>query len=181
MQTKKAYFIMMRYLVLVAVGVLYPLLSLIILYLTLYPAYFLLNLIYEVSVSGYVLTVSGVEVGIVSACVAGSAYFLLLILNLTTGMNSRKRVCSLFFSLLLLLVVNILRIFFFSILFVEDFVYFDILHKFFWYFMSVLLVVFIWFLTVLVFKIRRIPVYSDLVFLFRNSVNEKNRENPYKK
>ncbi len=180
MKTKHMYAILIRYLVLLGIGVLYPLLSLIVLYLTIYPAYFLLALVYEVSVSGYVLTVSGIEIGIVGACVAGSAYYLLLILNLTTKMNTKQRVYSLLFSLLLLLVVNISRIFFFSILFIEDFVYFDILHKLFWYFMSILLVVFIWFLTVMIFKIKNIPVYFDLRFLFNNSINKNYRKNSYK-
>lgn len=178
---EKAAFVFVRYFILLVLGILYPLLSLIILYLTIYPSYFLLNSIYEASVSGYILTISGVEVGIVNACVAGSAYYLLLILNLATEMNARKRIYSLIFSLTSLLAVNILRIFVFSILLIENYAYFDFLHKVFWYFMSILLVAFIWFLTAMIFKIRKIPVYSDLRFLFKSYVvYHTDRKNPNK-
>jgi hypothetical protein len=44
---------------------------------------------------------------------------------------------------------------------VSDYVYFDQLHVFFWYFASTLLVVLVWFATAYVFKIRNIPIYSD--------------------
>src|SRR4030042_5015777 len=164
---KAIIYILIRYFVLLVLGIFSSLFYLIFFYLTILPSYFLLKLFYEVSLSGSVLKVAGLEIGIVSACVAGSAYYLLLILNLTTEMTAKQRVFSLFFSLFLLLTVNILRIVLFSALLVEDYAYFDLLHRLFWYFMSISLVVVIWFFTAWLFKIKRIPLYSDLKTLLK--------------
>ncbi len=160
-------FILIRYFVLLILGVFSSLFYVVFFYLTIGSSYFLLKTLYEVSLNGYVLKVAGLEIGIASACVAGSAYYLLLILNLTTEMSAKQRISSLFSSLFLLLAINVLRIFLFSILLVENYVYFDLLHRFFWYFMSIFFVVVIWFFTAWLFKIRRIPFYSDLKTLLK--------------
>ena len=173
-------FLLFRYLILLFLGIVYPFFSFIVLYFTIYPSYFLLNFFYEASVSGYVLNVSGFEIGIVSACLAGPAYYLLLILNLTTSLDLKKRISSVFFSFGSLWMFNVFRIFLFSVLLVENFFYFDLLHNFFWHFMSLLLVVLIWFLTVWIFGIKKVPVYSDLTFVFSNIVSDKNRKNSCK-
>ncbi len=159
--------VLIRYLILLVLGIFSSLFYLVFFYLTIMPSYFLLKLFYEVSLSGHVLKVAGLEIGVVSACVAGSAYYLLLILNLTTEMTTKQRIFSLFSSLFLLLVINILRISLFSVLLIEDYIYFDLLHHFFWYFMSILIVVVTWFFTAWLFKIKRIPIYSDLSALFK--------------
>ena len=159
--------VLIRYLVLLVLGLSSGFFYLIFFYLTIFPSYFLLKIFYEVSLSGYVLRVAGLEIGIVSACVAGSAYYLLLILNLTTEMSVKQRIFSIFSSLFLLLAVNVLRIVLFSALLVEEYSYFDLLHRLSWYIMSILFVVAIWFLTAWLFKIKRIPVYSDLKTLLK--------------
>lgn len=162
---RKGMFVFSRYVTLLVLGFFSGIFYRFFFYLTFFPSYLLLSIVYDVSINGYVLNVAGIDIGIVEACIAGSAYYLLLILNLTTDIQIRKRVYSLIFSLISLLIFNIFRIFFFSILLVENFVYFDILHSLFWHLMSILLVVFIWFVTVWLFKIKKIPFYSDLVFL----------------
>ena len=52
---------------------------------------------------------------IIPACIAGSAYYLLLILNLSTPMGLKTRIKSLSFILILFLILNIARIFLFEI------------------------------------------------------------------
>lgn len=160
--------VLVRYLVLLAFGLLSGLLYLVFFYLTIFPSYFLLKLFYDASLNGNILNVAGFEISIVSACVAGSAYYLLLILNLTTAMSRKQRIFSLLFSLLLLLAANVVRIVIFSALLVRNYAYFDIVHRLFWYFMSIFLVVAIWFLTAWLFKIERIPLYSDLRELLKH-------------
>src|SRR3989344_6427380 len=101
----------------------------------------------------------------IPACIAGAAYFLLLILNLSTPVKSAfKRATMVLFSFASFLIMNILRIVFLSIIFVEGYLWFDIIHKFFWYFLSTLFIVAIWFAEVKLFKIKEIPVYSDLKY-----------------
>ncbi len=151
-----------RYLILALFGIFLSIFYKIFLPLTIWPVYFLLKLIYDVSITGNILEVDRITIEIVNACVAGSAYYLLLILNLTTDIKPRTRFYSILFSFSSLLLLNILRIFLLSILYVEEFAFFDITHKLFWYALSVLFVVVIWFLTAKIFRIRNIPVYSDI-------------------
>lgn len=134
--------------------------------LTLWPVYFLLRIFYDVFITGNILSVVGIKIELINACIAGSAYYLLLVLNLTTNMKARQRFYSIIFSFSSFLILNILRIFFLSILYIKNFVFFDITHKLFWYALSVLFVVGIWFLTVKLFKIKNIPVYSDIKMLY---------------
>jgi exosortase/archaeosortase family protein len=85
-----------------------------------------------------------------------------------------KRIGMLFFSFMALLVINILRIFSLSILYVSGTSYFDITHKIFWYAGSTIFVVAIWFLSVKLFKVKTIPFYSDIVSLLHSGKKRKN-------
>ncbi|MEK6885966.1 MAG: pacearchaeosortase [Nanoarchaeota archaeon] len=140
--------------------------------LTIYPVNFLLNFLYSSAVSADTIFVQGFQIAIIPACVAVSAYFLLFILNFTTPMKIKNRIKLLIFSFAALLLVNVLRIFILSVLFIKDYVYFDIIHKFFWYFLSTILVLIIWFSSTAIFKIRGIPVYTDFKTLIKNIKNK---------
>ena len=153
--------VLVRYIILLLFGIFLFVFYKIFLPLTIWPSYLLLNIFYDASVSGDLIFVSGSIIKIIGACVAGSAYFLLLILNLTTPMDLKKRVYSLIFSFSSLLILNILRIFILSVLFIEDSAFFDLTHKFFWYVFSIVFVIGVWFLTAKLFKIKEIPIYSD--------------------
>lgn len=133
--------------------------------LTIYPVYFLLKLFFSVSLSGNILTFENCpSIELIKACIAGSAYYLLLILNLTTPIKLKKRLYSIIFLFSSFLIINIFRIFFFSILFLKSFSLFNTVHLFFWYLLSSLIVVLIWLFNIRIFKIKDIPIYSD----FRN-------------
>lgn len=100
---------------------------------------------------------------IIPACIAGSAYYLLLILNLTTPMLSFQRVKSLFFILGLFLILNIIRIFSFAMFFAsKNYEIFNIAHVASWYFGSTILVILLWFTNVYLFSIKSIPIYTDI-------------------
>jgi len=158
--------IIIRYIILLIIGfvglfyfykVLFP--------LTIYPSYFLLKIFYNVYLNQNTLVIGDYNIEIISACIAGAAYYLLIILNLTTPMKIKKRVYSLIYSLFALLLLNIIRIFTLSVLFVNNFAYFNITHKIFWNLLSTIFVVLIWFSAVKIFSIKSIPVYSDIKFL----------------
>lgn len=151
-----------RYIILLLLGLFLPVFYKIFLPLTLWPVYFMLRAVYSASVVGNVISIAGNDIAIIDACVAGSAYYLLLILNLTTRIKAKQRFNSLLFSFSSLLILNILRIFFLSILLVENFAFFDITHKLFWYAISIIFVVGIWFMAVWLFKIKNVPVYDDI-------------------
>ena len=105
----------------------------------------------------------GYFASIISACIAGSAYYLLIILNLTTPMKKSQRIKSLIFLMFSFLIINILRIIVFAIIFAnKGFEIFDVAHAATWYFGSTVLVVLLWFSNVLLFKIHNIPIYTDI-------------------
>jgi len=150
--------------------------------LTVYPIYFLLNLFLGASLLGNVITVSScLPIEIVEACVAGSAYYLLLILNLSTpNIVLKKRLKIILESFLALLIINLLRIFFLSIMYVSGSGLFDITHKIFWYFANILFIIGIWFFMVKSFKLKEIPFYSDLKFFFNLRKEAKKSKGPKK-
>lgn len=162
MKRKELFYIFIRYLILLLVGFfigsLYSFLELI----TISPVSFILGMFYDISTHGTKILFSDSSIEIIPACVAGAAFYLLFILNLTSEMRLKKRVFSLAFSFISLLILNIIRIVVFSIFYVENFSFFDFSHKLFWYFLSTVFVVGIWFLNVWIFKIKSIPIYTDI-------------------
>ncbi|GBE19986.1 hypothetical protein BMS3Abin17_00717 [archaeon BMS3Abin17] len=143
--------------------------------LTIYPTYFLFDIFFDISLSGHIISVSECfPLEIVGACIAGAAYYLLLILNLSIpNIKLGKRLKMILFAFSILLIANILRIFILGLIFVGGFSWFDITHKIFWYFLSTIFVVVIWFTEVKLFKIKDIPVYSDIRYLYKNSILKK--------
>lgn len=145
--------------------------------LTIYPLYYLLKIFFDVSLSDSVLLLNGFQIAIINACIAGSAYYLLFALNLSIpSINLKKRAKMLLFSFLSLLILNIIRIFAFILLLFYGASLFDLTHKFFWYFVSTILVVLIWFAEVKLFKIKQIPVYSDLKYLYSLTKSKKKKK-----
>lgn len=138
--------------------------------LTVYIVYFLMSIVFDVSLFGNILIINGFTspIEIVDACVAGAAYFLLLIFNLSVpNINFSKRIKMILFAFSSFLIVNVLRIFILSIIFVLKPNIFDISHKLSWYIGSVILVVAIWFIEVKKFNVKDIPFYSDIKSVFK--------------
>jgi exosortase/archaeosortase family protein len=171
--------ILVRYFILILLGLFgLPLLYLIFTPLTLYPVYFLLSLFYNAVLSGTSIIIREIPIELVKSCIAGAAYYLLLILNLTTPrIKIKKRLSMILFAFLVFLIVNILRIFFLAVLYLKGFSYFDLTHEIFWYFMSVIFVVLIWFAEIMIFKVKSVPFYSDLKDFYSVSILNKKRHN----
>jgi len=144
--------------------------------LTLYLVYFLLSLFFNPTIFGTTISLEGISIEIIQACVAGSAYYLLLVLNLATPkIVFRKRLRMILLSFISLLILNIMRIFILTILLVNKASFFDITHKVFWYLISTLFVVGIWLYQVKKYKIKTIPFYSDLLFYYKKSILKKRK------
>lgn len=134
--------------------------------LTIYPLYFLLNIFFSASIAGNIIIADGASIEIINACIAGSAFYLLLVLNLSTPkIKLKKRVLILLFDYSILLAFNIIRIFLLSILLVNNSAFFDITHKIFWYALSIIFVFLIWIFTIKIFKIKEVPFVSDIKLL----------------
>jgi len=143
--------------------------------LTIYGVYFLLKLFFPVLLSGNSITLNNnLFISIIPACVAGAAYYLLFMLSMSIpNIKISKRIFLILISFFSFLIVNILRIFLLSVLYFNNFPFLDFLHKFLWYFGSTILTVGIWFLEVYLFKIKELPFYSDLRYLYKKSLFSK--------
>ena len=138
--------------------------------LTSYPVYWLLSIFYNASIlnNNIILINHQVPIELIGACIAGSAYYLLLILNLATRKIAlKKRIKILLWAFGAFLLLNVLRIFCLSLMAVSGSSSFDITHRIFWYTLSTIFVVAIWFSEVKFFKIKAIPFYSDMKFLYK--------------
>lgn len=161
--------LLLRYILLLGLVISLPIIYKILTPITIYITSSLLKLFYSVSVLKDIIMINqSTIIKISPACVAGSAFLLLLILNLSTPMKIKPRVYSILFSIISLFLVNIFRIFILSILLINEFEFFYLTHKLFWYGLSTIFVVGIWFLSVKLFRIKDIPVYSDINYLIKN-------------
>ena len=151
-------------------GLIYP----IFLPLTKWPTYWVLKIFYSVEIIGNNIFLSDKIIEIVEACIASSAYLLLLILTLSVQkINIKKRLELIIGSFAAFYIINTLRIIILSIMYFEDSIYFDSLHQFLWYFGSTISVVIIWFFGIYVLNVRCIPFYGDLKFLYKQSIFAK--------
>lgn len=165
--------VIVRYFLLLAIGIfgikfIYYLVS----PLTIYPIYLILNLFYDVNLSLNTISINNLNIELIEACIAVSAYYLLFILNISTpNINMKSRLKILLLSFGIFLTVNIFRILLFSVFFINGFSWFDFAHELSWYFLSVFFVVGIWFYCVKIFKIKSIPIYSDLKMIYKLARN----------
>lgn len=137
--------------------------------LTAYPVFWVLDIFYEASMENFVVSIVGCyPIEIVGACVAGSAYLLFLILNLSTpNIKPVKRLKLLGIAFGSFLVLNIIRILILSFLIVIESTAFEFVHTFFWYFVSIVFVAAVWFYEVKKFNIKDVPFYSDVKFILK--------------
>ena len=117
----------------------------------------------------YALVISFLITSIVNVLIG--FYVTKKILNYTIGQQSSDVFPSLLISLAtgtIVYALNILRIFFLSILTINNSQFFDFAHKLFWYLLSTIFVIGIWFLTIKIFKIKSIPGYTDIKYFAKN-------------
>jgi len=139
--------------------------------LTIYPVFYILGIFFDtILIKDVVIINNQVPIELIRSCIAGSAYYLLLVLNLSIpNIKLGKRVKMILISFAALLLINIARIVILSFVFLESFTIFVAAHQFVWYFMSTVFVVAVWFSEVKFFKIKEIPFYSDFKFLRKHS------------
>lgn len=139
--------------------------------LTIYPVFYTLGMFFDaILIKNVVIINNQVPIELIRSCVAGSAYYLLFVLNLSLpNIDVKRRIGMIIISFAALLLINILRIVLLSYIFLESFAIFVTAHQFLWYFMSTIFVVAIWFSEVKFFKMKEIPFYSDMKFLRKHS------------
>ena len=135
--------------------------------LTFFPVIFILKLIYPVKTFGITrIFIEGEGIALVNSCVAGSAYYLFSALNLSTfGISWIKRIKIFIVNSAVFLLLNIFRIIILAIILIDFSDIFDAAHFLFWTFLSTAFVAFIWIATIKVYRIRHIPIISDILYL----------------
>ena len=175
--------LVIRFIMLLIVTVGYPLFYTILLPITLYPSYFILNLFYDVLIIGNSLGINNIGFKFIEACVAGAAYYLLFLLVIGTKDLSWKKGLKMFFlGVLLILGMNVLRISILVNIAVElGKNYFDSVHLLFWNFVSGIYIAIVWIILVKLFKVKKIPYYSDLKYFYDKSLLKKRKKSKVKR
>ena len=126
---------------------------------------------YSTSVVGDYILVNNKLFEFVPACIAASAYYLLILLILFTKDINFILGFKLFISgAALLLGMNILRIFILVLVLIKYGVnYFEAVHLFFWTFIASVFVVLVWIFLIKWYGIKSIPVYSDVKYFIKLS------------
>ena len=145
--------------------------------LTLSLSNFLINFFYSNSyiLNSTSISVNNSQITLIPACIAGSAYLFLIILNLSTKMSIKKRIGSLISILSSFLIVNSIRISFLAYLFDSGKDYFNLSHEISWYLGSTLILLLIWFVNIKLFKIKDIPIFTDSKYLL-SQIKNKTKE-----
>jgi exosortase/archaeosortase family protein len=168
MEKRGVWLLVLRYVLIIAAIFALPLFYILLRPITTYLSYGLIRIFYYAQLSGNFISLHGYSIEIIDACVAGIAYFLLLALNLSTRLiGTWKRVWLFLFTSVVFLIVNVIRIFLMTLLLVNQSSWFDTAHLVLWYALSIVFVFLIWVLSIKVFRIKEIPVYSDVKAIFR--------------
>lgn len=126
-----------------------------------------------------VIFLKTVTLELIPACIAGSAFYLLLILNFATpNLGLSKRLKILLESFIILFILNIIRILF--LVSIWDQIYFETIHLIFWHFVSTIFVVGIWVHLLKKYNIREIAIYTDMLYLI-NSIKARKNSKRHKK
>lgn len=158
-----------RYLAALIVALSYNLFSMLLSPLTVFVSASFLPLFYDTIQVGNTITIHAVPFVFIPACTATLAYiFLAELLLVTRGISFYMGSRMFLLGCLGIFVMNIARIIFLITLyfsFGEN--YFDAVHIFFWQVVSTVFVAVIWILLVERYKIKTIPIYSDMKELLK--------------
>jgi exosortase/archaeosortase family protein len=131
--------------------------------LTINIFYLILGFFEETNLNGNIIRFGRNVIEIVPACVAGAAYYLLFILGMTIRVDVRTRVKAILTALGAFFILNISRLLVLAFLIENP--SFELIHWIFWHIVSTLFVIGIWLGTVKFYKIKSIPLYSDLKYI----------------
>jgi exosortase/archaeosortase family protein len=134
-----------------------------------FPYVILKILSYDVQLvfSDSILMVGGTQIQFVEACMATTAYYLLALLILTTkDIGLKKSIKMFLIGALLIFVMNLLRITLLVMAVVNmGLNWFNAIHMLFWYIISTFYVLLIWIFLIRFYKVKNIPIYSDIKYL----------------
>ncbi|MFH1456300.1 MAG: pacearchaeosortase [archaeon] len=154
---------------LVLVGILFPYIYYMLNPLTLHVSYYILRLFSEATLLNSSIIIEGITLNFIDACSAGAAFLLLAILVLLTKALSFKKMLKMFvMGSVLIFLMNIVRIEFLILILTNyGLNLFDKIHMVFWRILSTIFVALVWIFMDKYFKLRTIPIYSDIKYLIK--------------
>ena len=164
-QPKKIYGLFARYLAILLIGagnlyIVYKLLT----PLTVHTLNTILSIFTVTALSNNIIYLSQTRIEIVPACVAGAAFYLLfLLLFSTANIKPETRAKAVITAFAIFFALNITRIL--ILIPMINTSYFETIHWIFWHIISTIFVVAVWFSIIKIYKIKSIPIYSDLKYL----------------
>lgn len=118
---------------------------------------------YNPIISGNLIFIKNQILEFIPACTAASAYILIASIILLTDISFKKMLKTFIAGSLIILGFNIIRIdILIYILLNYKTNLFDKLHFFFWYILSTLWVFLTWIFLTKIYKIKEIPIYTDI-------------------
>jgi exosortase/archaeosortase family protein len=175
---KHEYSLIVRTFIAVVVSVFYNYFYFIFTPVTVYGSGFLLSLLgYNVIINGNRLSIGDSSFVFIEACIALAAYYLLFLLVIFTkdlGLKKSLRIFGL--GSLLILVMNVIRVDILIILFIEASErWFETIHMVFWKFLAGIYVALVWIALTRYYKVKEIPIFSDLKELYKKSLFKKRK------
>lgn len=163
-RNEKIYNLFLRYLFIVVMGFSLSIFYKILTPLTLKTLNLIFSINYEPIIIENMIRLPTFIIEIIPACVAGAAFYLLIILIFSIrDISPLTRIKVLTLSFILLFAMNILRIL--VLVSLTGSTYFDTIHWVFWNLVSTIFVVAIWLGVIKIYKINSIPIYSDAKYL----------------
>ncbi len=139
---------------------------------TIYSSYFFLKLLsYQAFIiQPYIITADN-YIRFSQACAAISAYFLLLLLIiLTKDIKLKTRIKMFLLGSAIILAINLIRILILiAVLETQGFDAFQQAHDVFWIIFGSLLVALTWIFLIKHYKIKSVPIYSDIKYLLKQT------------
>ncbi|MSS74700.1 pacearchaeosortase [Candidatus Pacearchaeota archaeon] len=136
--------------------------------LTVFGTYLALSLVSHTTLLAETsLVFKGEYIALVPACIAGAAYYLLLICACTIPISWKERGKLIATSFGIFFLVNLLRILLATYLATSNQSLFDATHALFWYAGSTLIVIACWFGTATYYDIKEIPILTDIQNLIK--------------
>ncbi len=173
-QSKKIFGLFFRYsaILLLGIGNLYIIYK-ILTPLTIHTINKILLIFTDTTLADNIIFTTKIGIEIVPACVAGSAFYLLFLLLLSTAdIKPKTRAKAILTAFAMFFTLNIIRIL--ILIPLANTSYFEVVHWIFWHIISTLFVIGVWFSVVKIYKIKSIPIYTDFKYL-------KSLINPVKK
>tara|TARA_Y100000310_G_scaffold339719_1_gene433302 strand:- start:850 stop:1359 length:510 start_codon:yes stop_codon:yes gene_type:complete len=137
--------------------------------LTVYITYYMLTIFTNPALTETTITFNSHSFTFIPACTAALAYLILTILIFTTkNIKLLIRLKMILVGFISILALNIARILILMLIY-NNFgeAAFNTVHLLFWHILSTLFVILIWLALIKIYKIKAIPIYSDLKYLIK--------------